>query len=178
MRINMKSSIQLMAGVALTALISSNATAQITDSQKFTVNVPTNISITAPVDQAITHDETDSNQSFPLQTWSVVGNTVAGVTVSLAVDQPFTHTADPSYRRDVQMGFAIKNTSGPGTWTLTQSSDTTDYDANDLVATVGASSNGTGSATFDLAISFITGTYGSFAAGTYETTVVGTVTAN
>ncbi|MEM6364520.1 MAG: hypothetical protein AAF539_07795 [Planctomycetota bacterium] len=173
-----KNSTPFAVALLLVAGLHSTASAQVTDSQTFTVNVPTNISISAPVDLALTHDETDANQSFPIQTWSVIGNTVGGVTVSLAVDQPFTHTVDPTYKRDVQLGLALNSTSGPGTWTISQASDITDYGANDLAATVGAASNGTGSATFDLSVSFITDTYGSFAAGTYETTVVGTVTAN
>lgn len=152
--------------------------AQATDSQKFTVTVPTNISIVAPVDAAITHDETNANQPFPSQAWQVVGNNLEGVSVSFSTASAFTHTTDPTYKQDARLGLGVTTTSGPGAWTVSQNQDTTDHVNNDGVATVTATSNGTASATFGLAVSFITGTYGSFPAGNYETTVTGTVTAN
>jgi len=174
----MKTQVKVLCSTFALCLFATTASAQVSDTQKFTVTVPTNLSITAPVDAAITHDETNSNQSFPAQAWTVVGNSVSGVTVSFATATPFVHATDPSYKRDVQLGLAVGTSSGPGTWTVSQASDTTDYDNNDDVAAVTASSNGTSSATFNLAVSFITDVYGSFPAGNYETTVTGTVTAN
>ncbi|MFG0290213.1 MAG: hypothetical protein ACF8CQ_18685 [Rhodopirellula sp. JB044] len=158
--------------------VASNASAQVSDSQTFTVTVPSNLSITAPVDAALTHDETDSNQAFPNQSWTVVGNSLSGVTVSFATGSAFVHTADPTYKRDAQLGLNVTTSSGPGTWTVNQATDVTDYVNSDNVATVTASSNGTSSATFALAVSFITDAYGSFPSGDYATTVTGTVTAN
>ncbi len=168
--------------VALTAIaaltVATDASAQVTDSQTFTVTVPSNLSITAPVDAALTHDESNSNQAFPSQAWTVVGNSLSGVTVSFATASAFVHTSDPSYKRDAQLGLAVTTSSGPGTWTVSQATDVTDYDNSDNTATVTATSNGTSSATFALAVSFITDTYGSFPSGDYATTVTGTVTAN
>jgi hypothetical protein len=151
-----------------------------TGSQKFTVNVPSSISITAPADVALTHDESDNNQAFPAQSWGVSGNTQAGVNVSFSTAQAFTHTTDSSYKRDVELSLALGNAIGAATWTVGTASDTTDY-ANatpDEVATVAASSDGVGAADFDLSVTFITDTFGSFAAGAYETTVTGTVSSN
>ncbi|TWU03282.1 hypothetical protein [Neorhodopirellula pilleata] len=149
-----------------------------TDSQKFTVTVPANISIVAPIDAAITHDESNSNQPFPPQSWQVVGNSIAGVSVAFSTGSAFVHKTDPTYKKDVVLGLSVGTASGPGVWTVNQPTDTTDHTNSDNVATVTASSNGTTIATFALAVSFVTGTYGTFPAGDYETTVTGTVTAN
>lgn len=170
--------LRLAAVAVASCFLASEGFAQTTDSQKFTVTVPANISIVAPVDAAITHDETDANQAFPAQAWQVVGNSLSGVSVSFATANAFVHATDPTYKQDARLGLSVTTTSGPGTWTVGQPQDTTDHANNDSIATVSASSNGTASATFALAVSFITGTYGSFPAGNYETTVTGTVTAN
>lgn len=165
--------------IAIALIPASNLFAQ-TASQKFTVNVPANISITSPSDVVITHDESDDDQAFAPQTWTVKGNTLAGVNVSFSTDQAFTHTTDSSFKRDAQLGLSLSSSNGPATWTIGTASDTTDY-ANatpDEVATVAASSDGVGSADFDLAVTFITDTFGSFASGAYETTVTGTVSSN
>lgn len=148
------------------------------DSQKFTVVVPSNLSITAPADMSITHDETDADQAFATQQWVVKGNELNGVSVSFATDQAFKHSTEPTYKRDVKLDLSVASSLGPASWTLGQSTDTTDYVGSDEIATVAASSNGVGRATFDLAVTFITDSFGTFAAGSYETTVTGTVTSN
>lgn len=160
------------------ATLASNAAAATTASQKYTVTVPTNISITAPADVSITHDETDSDQPFPAQQWTVKGNVLAGVSVSFTTGSAFTHTTDPSFKRDAKLDLSVASNNGPGTWTVTQATDQTDYSSSDELATVQAGSDGVGRATFDLAVSFITEEFGTFAAGDYDTTVTGTVTAN
>jgi len=170
----------LTIAIAITLLQASTLFAQ--NTQKFTVNVPPSISVTAPADVAITHDESNNDQAFAAQTWVVKGNTLNGVTVSFSTGTAFTHTTDPSFKRDALLGLALGTTTGPAgtTWTVDTASDQTDY-ANatpDEVATVAASSNGVGSADFDLAVTFITDTFGSFAAGAYETTVTGTISSN
>lgn len=174
----MKIQLRILTAVVAVCALSNVASAQVTDSQKFTVTVPSNLSITAPVDVAITHDETNSNQAFPAQSWQVVGNTVTGVSVSFATGSAFVHSSDPTYKRDAQLGLTLGTSTGPGAWTISQASDVTDYSNSDDIATVTATSNGTSTASFNLAVSFITDTYGSFPAGDYETTVTGTVTAN
>ena len=140
--------------------------------------MPASISITAPADAVITHDESDNNQPFPAQQWVVKGNTLAGVNVSFSTNQSFTHTTDNSFKRDAQLGLSLGSSTGPANWSIGQASDTTDYGNSDEVATVSASSDGVGSANFDLAVTFVTDTFGSFAAGDYETTVTGTVSSN
>jgi len=149
-----------------------------TDSQKFRVRVPTTISITAPVDAQIDHDETDNDLSFPNQQWVVKANVLSGVMVAFEAQSPFTHTVDPTFQRDAKLTLSLGGTQGPADWTITQATDTTDYANASPTAVVTASSSGVGRASLDLAVQFITDNYGTFAAGDYESTVVGTVTAN
>jgi len=156
----------------------SNVMGQTTGSQKFTVNVPTAISITAPTNTVITHDESENDQPFPAQPWVVRGNSLAGVNVTLSTTQAFTHLTDATSKRNAQLGLSVKSSEGAANWTVTKATDATDYASNDGVATVTASSNGFGRATLDVAVSFITDGFGTFAAGDYETTVTGTVSTN
>jgi hypothetical protein len=162
----------------LCAFVAVDCYGQTTASQNFTVRVPTNISITAPANILINHDETENNQAFPNQAWTVKGNVLSGVTVAFATNQAFTHTTDNTFKRNARLDLALGTTLGPATWSVGQATDTTDYANSDGVATVQASSNGVGRATFNLGVSFITDGYGTFAAGDYVTTVTGTVTAN
>jgi hypothetical protein len=163
---------------ALLVATSVNVNAQTTDTQKFTVTVPGAISITAPVNANLTHDETENDQIFPPQAWVVKGNSLAGVTASFSTATAFTHTVDATAKRDAGLALSVNSSVGSAAWTINQASDTTDYATNDGVATVQVSSNGFGIATMDLAVSFITDGFGSFPSGDYETTVTGTVTAN
>lgn len=170
----------LALSVVALMVVSSSAFAQapVTASQKYTVNVPTVISITAPSDVSLTHDQSDNNQIFPTQSWLVKGNTLAGVSVTFATNQAFTHTTNANYKRNAKLDLSLGATSGPAIWSITTPSDTTNYAVNDGVAQVAASSNGVGRAGFNLSVTFITDQFGSFAAGSYETTVTGTVSAN
>lgn len=164
---------------ALTLVSTTVAMAQgATDSQKFRVKVPTSISITAPIEAQVDHDETDNDLSFPSQQWVVKANVLGGVMVAFEAQSPFIHTVDPTFKRDARLSLSLGATLGPAVWNITQPIAATDY-ANALpTAAVTASSSGVGRATFDLAVQFITDNYGTFAAGDYESTIVGTVTAN
>ena len=163
---------------ALLIATSANVNAATTGNQKFTVTVPGAISITAPVNANLTHDESENDQIFPAQAWVVKGNSLAGVTASFSTASAFTHTVDSTAKRDAGLGLAVNSSVGSANWNVTQVSDQTDYANNDGVATVQVSSNGFGRATMDLSVSFITDGFGTFPAGDYETTVTGTVTAN
>ncbi len=167
--------------LALTALLSAGSVstlfADTTDSQKFTANVSVAMSVTAPADAVLTHDETHANQTFTAQPWNVIGNSQNGVSVSFATDGPFVNTADPNFKRDAKLGLSINSQTGPGSFSISQATGQTDYANSVNIATVSAVSDGVSNATLDLSVEFITGTFGSFAAGTYETTVTGTITA-
>ncbi len=156
----------------------STAMAQTTATQTFKVIVPAKISITAPSNVVLTHDQSENDQSFPAQQWVVSGNSLAGVAVSFSTNTAFVHKTDSSFKRDAQLGLALATKTGPATWTVSQAADTTNYVGDDGVATVIASSNGVGKGTFDLSMKFVTNGFGSFAAGDYESTVTGTVTSN
>ncbi len=61
----MKNYIRSILALGFVTFLTADLSAQTTATQKFTVSVPTSISITAPANVAITHNETDSNQAFP-----------------------------------------------------------------------------------------------------------------
>ncbi len=172
----------LVSAFALVAVLSLTSTSyaqtSATASQTFTVRVPANVSITAPSNVLINHDTTDTNQVFPNQSWSVKGNVQNGVSVSFATNHAFVHTTDSSFKRNAKLDLAVASSTGPATWTVTKATDTTDYATSANVASVTASSNGVGKASFNLGVTFITDVFGTFAAGDYATTVTGTVTAN
>ncbi len=101
--------------------------------------MPTTISITAPPStQVISHDQTDNNQSFPVQTWTVKGNLPGGVNVAFSTASAFVNVTDNSARRNVQLGLALKGAQGPAVWTVTQATDSTNYLGNDEIAQVTA----------------------------------------
>jgi len=146
--------------------------------QKFTVSVPTSVSIVAPTEASLTHDQSDNNQAFSPQTWTVKGNSAKGVNVSFNTGSAFA-TKDGD-KRDAKLTLGLKSSAGKGTWTITTPTDSTDY-ANATPkekATVTASSNGVGRAELDLTVEFLGGQWGLFAAGDYSTTITGTVAAN
>lgn len=151
-----------------------------TDSQLFTVHVPTSVDIVAPADASITHNETNAPNAFPAQTWVVKGNNSTGVNVSFSTASPFTNVDNNSFQRNAKLDLAVGTQQGPPStvWTVGVPSGQTDYVNSNGVATVSASSNGIGRANLNLTVTFITEEFGLFAAGNYTTTVTGTVAAN
>ncbi len=169
----------IVAALAIFTAVGSFVQAADNDTQGFRVVVPTTISITAPATSpTITHDLSDNNQNFPVQTWSVKGNVATGVNVTFSTTSAFVNTTDNTSRRNVQLGLAVSGSQGPGAWTVTQATDTTNYLASDEIAQVSAASDGAGSASFDLSVAFVTEDFDLFTAGQYEVTVYGTVAAN
>jgi len=168
----------LCALFCLVALSFSDTVFGQTDSQTLRVQVPTRISIEAPAAVKIRHDETDNDQVFPGQLWSVKANNPAGVSISFSTNKPFTHKELPEFMRDAKINLSVDSSEGPATWNITQSSDVTNYQAADPIATVSATSNGVGIATMNLEVTFITDNFGTFVEGRYITKVTGTVTAN
>ncbi len=140
--------------------------------------MPQSISISAPTTASLTHNQTSDNQAFPAQTWTVRGNTLAGVTVQFGTSTPFVHATNSDFKRDAKLDLALGTVQGPAVWTVTTASDTTNYGGNDNAAQVAAASNGVGRANFNLTVTFLTADYDSLAAGNYGLTVTGTVAAN
>ncbi len=153
-----------------------------TDSQLFTVTVPKRVTITKPVAAvAATLPNSSASLAFPNQAWQVQGNVTNGVGVTFVVQQPFTNTTIGTYKRDAGLSVAVASTSGPATWSVAGTgSARTNYSAAVPVntATVSASSNKVGQATFNVGVSFLTVDIAQVATGDYVTTVVGTVTEN
>ena len=164
--------------------------AQTTDTQKFTVTVPSTLSITAPSDRSQPHDTTNANQVFLPGTnlanhWAVSCNSNAGATVALATATPFTNG---THKQDAKLDLAVSstdNTSGASPvaiWSVTQPSDQTNYLAgtpagND--ATVIAQSSRPGKGTLALTVTFVMdNAYSTLSQGNYSIDVVGTITAN
>ncbi|HBJ33439.1 MAG TPA: hypothetical protein DDZ51_01505 [Planctomycetaceae bacterium] len=155
------------------------ASAQTTDTQTFTVVVPTSISITAPNNAVqLTHDLTDNPQQFPPQAWLVRGNVGTGVTVAFTAGTPFVHTTDASSKRDLKLDVAVGSFQGPAYWSVEQETASTNYLNNEDTATVTVSSNGAGRASLNLTVSFITDEFGSFINGDYVSTITGTIASN
>ena len=177
----------LLFAVALAGCLSFSriAEAQVlpqTDSclQRYVIVVPGNVQIICPPDVLIVHDTLDADQVFPVQQWEVRGNVLTGVTTTFEVLTPFVHSITPADVRDVQLDVAIASTLGPANWTVDVASDSTNIAAGppDNDALVQISSDFVGWAFADLTVTFVDGSFGSLLAGTYETTVIGTVTEN
>lgn len=162
---------------AFLTLISCSTVLAQSDSQGFRVIVPTGLSIVAPPSAELTHNESDANQAFPPQAWVVKGNASAGLNVTFTASDAFVHTSG-NFRRNAALSLAMGETQGPASWSVTTVSDSTDYATNDFDATVAAASDGVGRANLNLTVTFVTEEFGLFAAGDYNTTVVGTVAAN
>ncbi|MEZ5941455.1 MAG: hypothetical protein R3C18_08700 [Planctomycetaceae bacterium] len=178
----MKTKILAVAALVAAVAIPQIANAQASDSQLFRVIVPSNISITAPVATVSdTHDGADGDFGLPPQLWNVRGNVSGGVSVTWVVGSPFIHTTDSSQVIDARIAVAAPiNTVGPATWTSSgaTSASTSTSTATPRTASVTYVSDGPGRGDFGVSVSFQGGSYGSFLAGSYETTVTGTVTQN
>jgi len=172
----MKNYLRLLSVVAVFVLGPSSVNAQITGSQTFTVIVPTSVSITAPAAASLTHDQTETPQAFPAQTWVVRGNSTTGMNVSFTSDS-FTHATLPTFKQNSRMSLAVGTTQGPASWTVGVPTSTSNF-LTSTPATVTASSTGIGRANLNLVVTFVTDGFGTFASGNYLATVVGTVAAN
>lgn len=166
----------LAAVVALTC--GPSAFAQTVDNQRFTVRVPSLLSITAPADKLIdtTSDQTDGNKVFspaaPTDYWAVLCNGSNGATVDLVALSPFVNG---SSQRDAQLDLAV----GSGAkWSVSTASDVTDYAGGTNTATVQATSNGPGAGRLALTVTFVNTTYTDLTEGDYVMTVQGTISAN
>jgi hypothetical protein len=171
----MKNYLLLVAVVSALVFAPSSANAQTTASQNFTVSVPTSISISAPAATGLTHDQSDNPQAFPSQNWVVRGNAMNGLNVSFT-SLPFSHSTISTIKQDARLKLSIGTKAGPGNWTLGVDESSTNY-VSSTPATVTASSDGVGRANLGLVVTFLSGEFGTFAAGDYVTTVVGTVAA-
>ncbi len=152
-----------------------SAQAQTTDIETFRVVIAPLFSINAPAPLVtLPHDESNNDQIFPPQTWLVTSNNAAGAFVSFETDQAFTHTANTSYKRDASLGLSIASGNA---WTVTLGAAQTNYATGTENVAVTAESDRAGAASFLLDVRFIEETFTDLAAGDYEMTVTGTLTA-
>lgn len=187
MRISIKGLVKVVCGAAVVIVAGSQAgMAQTTDTQRFTVTVPSTLSITGPADQTLIHDTTNSNQVFspgalPANHWAVLCNSAAGATVNLTTNTPFTHTTSNTYKRNAKLDLAVSSSDNNGAsaiWGVTTATDQTNFGGADNNASVQATSAMPGKATLALTVTFITNTYSTLLQGDYQIDVVGTIAAN
>lgn len=164
----------ILATVTLLGFLAS-ADAQLTDSERFRVTVNSLMSIQAPaalVSQI--HDQSNSDQSFPLQRWLVTANNPLGATAVFQTNRAFTHTANATYKRNAAI--TLTKVSGAA-WAVTTPSATTNYSGGPEVVTVAAESSTAGAGSFDIGVKLVETGFAGLAAGDYEMTITGTLTA-
>ena len=165
--------------LAMAILTNAQTFGQASDTELFTVTAPTVLTVTSPAASVtITHDKTDSDQVFSVQSWTVAQNGAIGASISFATDQAFTNTVTSSFKRDAKLDLALASSDTGSGWALTTSTDTTDYGTADGVATVSAASTAPGDAASNLTVTFITTDFSTMASGDYAMTVTGTITSN
>lgn len=141
--------------------------------ETYRIRVPGLVSINASNHfEQIIHDETDANQRFDWQHWQVVCNNPVGAVLTFETDQAFTHTTNPSFKRDVRLRLR-KN--GAPRWTITQGQDQTDYAGGDEIAVVEAETNRASDGAFRLRVIFLEELFVNTLAGDYDLTVTGTI---
>lgn len=122
----------------------------------------------------IEHDDTSGDQRFDRQVFDVAAQTVSGAVVVFETQQTFTHTTQPSLRRDVRLRLSQAVASR---WRLTRAEDRSDHAAGQLRASVSAESDHPGDARFFLHVDYIEQATSATAAGDYQTTIVATISA-
>ena len=136
--------------------------------------------IVGPPNTTITHDGTNNDQPFGLQQWAIQDNDKKnGATVTFQTRTAFRNTtASGTVKRDARLSLSIARQNVGGKWVVTQATDQTNYAAGDELAIVSATSTDMGDATFNIFVTFVTSDFSTMRAGTYSTTVIGTVTKN
>lgn len=173
-------------------LVSAQVAYTATDSQQFTVSVPKRVSITAPTpsvtrtltlaDLTAAESTTTDDVAFAAQTWAVKANVKNGVKVDFDTN-PFTNTTHPldNIYQNAKLQVTKGTSTGPATWTLSTASNvaTTDYTSilNPGVR-ISYTSDRVGSSDFVVAMTFVAADLNAVTEGSYQTTVVGTVTEN
>jgi len=164
-------------GVVAVLAVQSGAQAQTSDSQTFNVVVPSVLSITAPPDISINHDQSDANQVFPAQGWLAKSNNGIGATVSFSTATEFRATVGATtYSRNAQMNLGVGSAEAGSGWATVVSSATATSAAP--VATVSAASSAPGDGTLNLTMTFVDSDFSLLPAATFSTTVTATITAN
>lgn len=153
--------------------------AQQQDTERFRILVPGSVAINATNDLTqILHDETDNLQYFSWQPWQVVCNSSNGATMTMKTDQAFTHTTNPTSKRNALLwlvGDTGTSNTDPDRWRITKAFGSTDYANGVEIATVAAEANKANDAEFLLQVAFVEESFSDTLEGDYECTVVGTI---
>ena len=169
----------IAATLLVIALAVSEALAVIA-TESFTVTVPAVLTVTAPAASvSLTHSQTDGNQAFAAQRWTMAQNAALGASITFSTNQAFTHATATTFKRNAKLDLALFSSDAGSGWAVTTATDQTDY-ANvisDGVATVSATAIAPGDAALDLTVTFVTTDFSTLASGNYSTTVTGTLTA-
>lgn len=174
----MTRSYTLIFSLAATFCLPALVWGQTSGSEIFEVTVASTMSIVAPPAAAIVHDTSDNDQVFPVQNWLAHTTGLTGANVTLEAQSPFTNAADASFQRDVRLDLAISSSDATANWTVTSSTAQTSYGTGQTTAAVAAQSSGPGLGQLGLTVTFVETGYSSLAAGSYLTTVVGTISSN
>jgi len=179
MKFNIKEYARVLSAVV--ALTYSATTFGQAPSQTFTVVVGDVLSVTAPEDLSINHDETDADQTFSVANWPVLSNNAAGATVDFTTDAVFVNGTT---ERDLVMTVSVVSTDNDASsnpvWAVTPALTTysSDYANSDVDGQVQAASAGPGNATLGLAMTFVDDDYSLLPSGNYVVEVTATITAN
>ena len=175
-QMTLKKALSALAIIAMTCTFASAV------DQVLTVTVLTTVEVTAPAAATLAKPEkTDANVLFDDTTWSVIANDIDGLDITFAAAPFLTTQGAETNKRDTKLDLSISSQIGysgsTSFWSVGTASHQTDYNNATPVntATVTATSTNAANAVFLLDVTFISGTYGTYASGTYTTTVTATI---
>lgn len=135
-------------------------------------------SIVAPPAESLTHNRNDASQVFPEVVWQLYsGVDSGGYTVQWSCG-PFVHSVQGALKADARLAIRVVASDGFADWRTTVPNDQTSYAGGDETAAAAAQSVAVGDGQVGLTVTFLNDDYSRLAAGSYTTTVVGTITAN
>ncbi len=147
--------------------------------QTFVAHVLPRVSVKSPPRGATSIlDPSQVHVQFTQQDWDVTTNSLSGATIQFVTEHSFHNQNHSNIRRDAQLELRILSQSKSGTWTVTQPSGVTNHELGQELATVQVNSISPGFAVVGLTVTFLQGASLSTPDGDYETTVIGTITAN
>lgn len=174
--------VAIAAGLILILALTVDIAHAVTGTETFTVTAPAVLTVTPPAASvSITHGQTDVNQVFAAQRWTVAQNGSAGAAITFATNQPFTHATATSFKRNAKLDLALFSSDTGSGWSVTTATAQSNFAATPTpvnTATVAASATAPGDAAFDLTVTFIETDFSRLASGSYSTTVTATLTSN
>lgn len=149
-------------------------------SQQYQLNIdPSTVLSCLSADQFQTHPGVAGNLDFFDSEWYLESNTPAGASVTFSAG-PFVNQDNSAYMRDAQMRLRRLRNQGAATWAFDDQASRTRYANGNMDAVVRMSCTSAGRALVGMRVRFFTETNpaATLPAGSYVTTVVGTISAN